>query len=284
MNKKISFLNGQFIDHEKCFVHIEDRGFQFADGIYEVVLFEQNKLIDFNPHIERLFRSLNEVNINHNFSKEYLEKIMLELFTLNKMEEGTCYLQITRGSANARIQNCPNNLQPTIFATIAERKKISQTDFEKGFSVITHEDIRWLRCDIKSIALLASTLINQKAKDAGFDDAIFIRNQIITEATFANVFIVDQENNLITKIADNQILCGITRNRIISLAKENKISVIEKNFSLAEMLKAKEVFLTSSSLIVRPVVKINEDQINQGKVGDLSRKILELYQNFVRNY
>ncbi len=280
---RISYLNGEFLPHEKCFIHIEDRGFQFADAVYEVTLFKNGKLIDGDAHLERLFRSLREIKIEHNFSKDQLIKIQLELFSLNKMAEGSCYLQVTRGIAN-RVPTCPKGLTPTIVATVALGKKLSAEEFEKGVSIMLHEDIRWKRCDIKTVGLLASTLVNQKAKDSGFDDAIFVRDGVITEATFANAFIVDENETLITKPADNLILCGITRNRLIEIAKKKGLKIIEKNFGVAELMSAKEVFLTSSNLILRPVTKIDGKIIGenfyQGRSGKVAEMLSEEYKNF----
>lgn len=277
---RISYLNGQFIPHDQAFIHIEDRGFQFADGVYEVTLFKNGKFIDGDAHLERLFRSLREVKIEHNFSKTELIKLQLELFARNKMEEGTCYLNITRGQTN-RIPYCPKNLTPTISATVSPQKKVSDEEFEQGFTVMVHEDIRWLRCDIKTVSLLASTLMNQKAKDAGFNDVIFVRDGVVTEASFANAFIVDANGTLITKDADNLILCGVTRNRLIELAKKNGIKVEERKFDFDELMKASEVFLTSSSLILRPVVKVNEKIIGDGKAGKVARILSDAYKKFM---
>lgn len=279
---RISYLNGQFLPHENCLVHIEDRGFQFADGIYEVTLFKNGRLIDGNAHLARLFRNLNEINIAHHFSKEELTKMQLKLFALNQMSEGICYLQITRGCTN-RIPQCPKGLTPTINATVSLGKKISAEEFSQGFSVMTHQDIRWHRCDIKTVGLLASSLMNQKAKDSGFDDVIFIRDGVITEASFANAFIVNQEGILITKDADQLILCGITRNRLIDLAKKNGLQVEERKFGIDELMKAKEVFLTSSSLILRPVVRIDNQLVSDGKVGKVAQLLSEAYKNFIMN-
>jgi D-alanine transaminase len=279
---RISYLNGEFLPHENCLVHIEDRGFQFADGVYEVTLFENNKLIDGDAHIERLFRSLREMKIEHNFTKEEIYNIQIELFKKNQIDNATCYLQITRGFAN-RIPFFPKDIKPTISATVSVRKNVSDIEFEKGIKVITHEDIRWKRCDIKSVALFASSFVNQKAKDQGFDDAIFIRDGFITEATFANLFIVDKDDNLITKAASNQILQGITRNRIIQIAKENNINFIEKNFAIDELMRAKEIFLTSSSLIVRAVIVVDDKIINDGKVGQIASLMRKKYQEFILN-
>ena len=188
---RISYLNGEFLPHENCFVHIEDRGFQFADGAYEVTLFENGNLVDGDLHLQRLMRSLGELNIEHNFTLEELKKTQLELFSKNNFATSAfCYLQITRGVAN-RIPWCPKGLKNTIIATVSAKKIISPEEFAKGYTAMTHDDIRWHRCDIKTVNLLASTLVNQKAKDAGFDDAIFVRDGIVTEATYANVFIVE---------------------------------------------------------------------------------------------
>ncbi len=277
---RISYLNGQFLAHENCMVHIEDRGFQFADGVYEVTLFKNGRLIDGEPHIDRLFRSLREMKIEHNFKKEDLLKLQIELFAKNNMNEGTCYIQITRGATN-RVPFVPKNLTPTISATVSLGKKMTAEEFEKGVSIMTHEDIRWKRCDIKSVALFASSFLNQKAKDLGFDDAIFVRDGFVTEGSFANAFIVDANDTLITKAPDNLILCGITRNRMIGIAKEKGIKVEERNFDVAEMLAAKEVFLTSSSLILRPVTKIDGKQIGSGKAGKISEILAEEYKKFI---
>lgn len=281
MTNRISFLNGQFIEHDKAFIHIEDRGFQFADGVYEVILFSQGNLIDGVPHLQRLFRSLTEVKIKHNFSQEQLTKIISELFAKNNLNDGSLYMQITRGATN-RIPWCPQGLEPTIVMTVSPAKKVSDEDFEAGLNLMTHEDIRWHRCDIKTVGLLASSLINQKAKDLGFNDAIFVRNNIVTEGTFSNLFLVDQDNNLVTKDADNFILCGITRNRILDLAQKNGIKVIEKSFGVDELLQAKEVFLSSSTLLIRPATKIDGKIIGSGKAGPIATKLSQLYKDFIK--
>lgn len=283
---RISYLNEKFLPHEKCFVHIEDRGFQFADGAYEVTLFENNKLIDGEFHAKRLMRSLSELNINHSFTIEQILEIQLELFKKNNFQDkATCYLQITRG-VNNRVPYCPKNLEPTICATVSPRKTVSEDEFKNGFRIMTHDDIRWHRCDIKTVNLLASTLVNQKAKDSGFDDAIFVRNNVLTEATYANVFMVDDNDNLITHPANNNILAGITRNRLIVIAKENNLSVIEKTFNVDEVLNAKEVFLTSSSLLIRPVKSINNILINYIEGGEnfrIAKLLIKKYNEFISN-
>lgn len=283
-NQRISYLNGKYLPHENCLIHIEDRAFQFADAAYEVVLFENNKLIDGQNHLKRMMRSLGELNIKHSFSIDSLIEIILELFRRNKLNSGFCYLQISRGVAN-RQPNLPVNIQPSINATVSEKKIFSSEEFAKGIALMTTDDIRWHRCDIKTVNLLASTLTNQKAKDQGFDDAIFVRNGVVTEATYANVFIVDKNNNLITHPADNHILCGITRNRIINIAQENKINVIEKKFGVDEMYDASEVFLTSSTLKIRPVRQVDQKIFfnNNHNNSITTKTISDKYQEFIDN-
>ncbi len=284
MMKKISYLNQQFLEHQNCLVHIEDRGFQFADGAYEVILYQNNQLIDGENHLIRLMRSLKELNISHNFTITQLVLIQHQLFAKNNLDNGICYVQITRGSAPARVANCISGLDPTIVATVSEIKSLSESQFNNGFKVITSPDIRWLRCDIKTINLLASTLTNQKAKDLGYDDAIFMRNNIITEATFANVFIVNQQNQIITHPANNFILCGITRNRLINIAKSQGFVVLEETFNYQQLLLAKEVFLTSSSLLIRPVYQIDNILFNQDKNFTIAKLLKEKYTNFINSH
>lgn len=279
---RISFVNGEYLPHEKCFVHIEDRGFQFADGAYEVTLFENGKLIDGDLHIERFFRSLREMKIEHNFSADFLRDMQLQLFAKNNLDFATCYMQITRGFAN-RVPYLPKDMQATISATASPGKKMPAEDFERGFSFMTHDDIRWKRCDIKSVALFAASMINQEAKNQGFDDAIFLRDGVVTEGSFANLFMV-KNNVLITHPADNFILCGITRNRFIKLAGVHGIKCEERKFTLDELLNADEVFLTSSSLILRPAREINGKMIGEnGKNRQMATLLNKLYGEFLKS-
>lgn len=277
---RISFLNNNFINHDQAFIHIEDRGFQFADSVYEVILFKNNKFIDSKPHLDRLFQSLYKININHNFLQDEIEKNAIELINRNNIEYGSVYIQISRGVSN-RFPGLVSGINPTFVMTVSNAKIFSEEDFAKGLSLMTVEDIRWGCVDIKSTSLLASSLMNQKAKDLHFDDALFVRDKIITEATYSNFFMVDNENNLITKKADNRILNGITRQRIIDLALKNNIQVLEKDFTVDEVFQAKEAFLSSSTLMIRPVIKIDKKEIGLGKVGEITRKIDKLYKNFI---
>jgi D-alanine transaminase len=275
----IIYLNGEFKKYEEALIHIEDRGMEFADGVYEVILLNKNKLIDAKPHIQRLFRSLNELEIKIDLTYEKIKEIILDLFDKNNQQTGSVYLQITRGFSE-RTQLIPKNNTATFFAKTSPLLS-DITQISKPISVITTEDIRWKRCDIKSTALIAGSMAKQKAADLGCDDAIFIKDSMVTEASFANVFMVDNDNNLITRFTDNNILNGITRQRIIDLAQKNNIKLIEKSISYTELLNAKEVFITSSTLLVRPVTKIDERIIYDGKIGDITSKISKIYYDFI---
>ncbi len=286
-NSRVSFINNEFLPHQNCMIHIEDRGFQFADGAYEVILFKNNKLIDGEAHFSRFDRTLSALNIIHNFTHQFLSDVCLKLFEYNNLKEGTVYLQITRG-CTPRFPSIPKNIKPTIIATVIPLKATNEAEFDNGYTAIIEPDIRWHRCNLKTTSLIASSLANQKAKDMGFDDAIMFREGLdITEASYANVFIVDDNGNLITRQADNMILCGITRNRIIELAKANNIKVQEHLFKIDTLLKAKEIFLTSSSLIIRPIVKVNYQnnnyQIADGKVGAIAKSLRQYYRDFVNS-
>lgn len=278
---KICFLNGQFIDRSKASINIEDRAFQFADSVYEVILFKNGKLIDIVPHLDRLFDGLLQLNIKHHFLQDEIIANILELFRRNKMDEGFLYLQVSRGVAK-RAQGLPQNIEPNFSMTVDGHKKFSDEDFAKGIKIMSADDIRWSFVNIKTTALLPASLTKQKACDAGFDDALFVRNGVVTEATFANFFFVDQDGVLVTKKLDNFVLAGITRARIIDLAKKNGLHVVERDFSLNEVLQnAKEAFLTSSTLLVRPVVQIDENLIGDGVVGEITKVVKDLYLGFV---
>lgn len=280
--KRISFLNGNFINHAEAYIHIEDRGMQFADGVYEVILFYKSQLIDNEWHLERLFRSLNEMDITLPYTYEELSNIMMNLCQQNNLENASVYIQVTRGVTN-RNQLIPEGINPTLIMTVSPLTITTPDELINGYSAITLEDIRWQRCDIKSISLIASSLSKQKAVDLGYSEAIFVRNNTVTECSFSNLFMVDNNDNLVTKNLDNHVLAGITRKRVIKLAKAAGITVIEKPFTPDELIAAKEVFATSTTLLIRPLTKINETIIGTGKCGSITTKLIESYQQFLNN-
>ena len=274
---KISFLNGKFKPYDQCLVHVEDRGLQFADAVYEVILLHEKKLIDDEKHLQRLFFSLGELGIKIEYNIDNIKKIICQICDLNEVENGAIYLQVSRGHSGPRDQNIPAQYQASFFIKISPLiKNNKEIHFLKTF-----DDLRWGRCDIKSTALIYSSICRTKAIEDGFDDALFIKNNFITECSFSNIFFINAENELVTRSVDREVLNGITRRRIIDLAQKSNIKVVEKKFSLAEIFQAKEVFVTSSTLKIRPIGKINDIIIGGGKVGILTRKIQNLYQEFI---
>ena len=279
---RISFLNGDFIAHEQAYIHIEDRGMQFADGIYEVILFHQGKLIDGDWHLERLFDSLHEIQLAISYNQQQLTDLIQQLFKQNNLASGSLYLQITRG-VNPRNQLLPTNYTPTIIATVSPLKELSAPETVSGIKVMTTPDMRWSHCNIKSIGLLASAMARQQAADLGYADAILIRDNYVSECTFANVFIVDQSDRLLTRAPDNFILNGITRRRIIQLARDAGMVVSETKFTPTELINAKEVFSSSTTLLISPIVAIDGRAIADGLPGKLTKKLSILYQAFLNS-
>tara|TARA_A100001015_G_scaffold258000_1_gene300930 strand:- start:233 stop:1084 length:852 start_codon:yes stop_codon:yes gene_type:complete len=278
---QICFLNNQFLNRDQASVSIEDRGFQLADGVYEVILFKNSTLIDAKLHLNRFFSGLSDLNIEHNFLQDEIIANILELFAHNKMSEGFVYLQMTRGAAK-RFQGLSKNIAPTLMMTVDHHKQFSDEDFERGVKIMSAPDIRWHRVNIKTVMLLPSALTKQKAMDLGYNDALYVRDNIVTEGTYANFFFVNGDGNLVTKKADNLILGGITRIRIIDLARKNGIEVFEEDFTLQQVTDhARECFLSSSTLLVRPVVQIDDKIIGAGVTGAVTRKIRDLYRSFI---
>lgn len=278
---QICFLNNQFLNRDQASVSIEDRGFQLADGVYEVILFKNSTLVDAKLHLNRFFSGLSDLNIEHNFLQDEIIANILELFARNKMSEGFVYLQMTRGAAK-RFQGLSTNIKPTLMMTVDHHKQFSDQDFERGVKIMSAPDIRWHRVSIKTVMLLPSALTKQKAMDLGYNDALFVRDDIVTEGTYANFFFVNGDGNLVTKKADNLILGGVTRVRIIDLARKNGIEVFEENFTLQQVIDhARECFLTSSTLLVRPVVQIDNKIIGAGVTGAVTRKIRDLYRSYI---
>lgn len=282
MTQKTVFLNDQYVPYDQALVHIEDRGFQLGDGIYEVVLFENGKFIDFYQHIDRLFRSAWAISLKIDKRPEEFHEIALKLFKENNLNSGWFYLQVTRGTCPRR-PDFPFECKITINALANPLKTFDPTSYENGIKAITHDDIRWSRCDIKSICLLAQNMIRSRATADGADEAILIRDGFVTEGSYSNIFIVNKKDQLVTRMADNFILKGITRDRILILARENGIEVIEGEIKKEDLFKAKEVFATSSTLKIRPISEIDGQKIGNGKIGEISKNLLHIYNNFVNS-
>lgn len=273
--KGIIFTNNGFVHASTVHYPYEERGLQFGDGIYEVVRVYQGKCYLLEEHIDRLFRSANAISLVLPFSKTELMKHFTTLLHLNSFtDDGIIYVQITRGSAK-RNHIFPK-VEPNFYAYIDHYPR--PVDFiSHGISVITYPDIRWQYCYIKSLNLLPNVLAKQEATEQQCFDAIFHRDEIITESSAANVFIV-KDQSLYTHPATEQILHGCVRNRVVTLARNAQINVIETTFTRKDLLDADEVFLTSSGIEVMPVVQIDGKTVGSGTPGAVSKKLQKLYE------
>jgi D-alanine transaminase len=273
---EIGFVNGEFVPLDRAFVHVEDRGFQFADAVYEVVRTYGGRPAFVEAHLERLFRSLEAIRLQHKFKAEQLAALIEEAVQRANFPEAIVYLQISRGRA-PRHRGFPVNTDPTLVVTVRELLPWTRLR-ETGVSVITVLDNRWSHCEIKSVALLANVLAYQTARDAGAHDAIFIgEKDSVYEATAGNVFLVTG-GRLITPMKEPKILSGVTRDHILGAARALGIGCEERPVQKAELYSADEIFLTSTTAETLPVVAVDGKRIAAGKPGVLTA---DVYQAFL---
>ncbi|WP_020696002.1 D-amino-acid transaminase [Reyranella massiliensis] len=277
---RYAYVNGRYVDHREASVHIEDRGYQLADGVYEVVGVRGGKLIDEGPHIDRLDRSLRELRIGWPVSRNTLGFIIRELMRRNRLHDGLVYMQVTRGVARRDHAFPTTPVKPALVLTTKNTKHIV-ADTGPGVAVKSQPDIRWGRCDIKTVALLPNVLAKQAARESGAYEAWLVDGKgCVTEGASTNAWIVTGEGELVTRQTDNGILAGITRHTLRSICDSLQLKLVERPFTLAEAKKAKEAFITSATSFVTPVVKIDGDPVGDGKVGDMARRLREEYVRF----
>lgn len=277
---RYAYVNGRYVDHREASVHIEDRGYQLADGVYEVVGVRDGRLIDEAPHIDRLDRSLRELRIDWPVSRPALSFIMRELMRRNRLRDGLIYMQVTRGVARRDHAFPTVPVKPALVLTTKNSKR-AEADPGAGIAVKSQPDIRWERCDIKTVALLPNVLAKQAARESGAYEAWLIdADGSVTEGASTNAWIVTKDGELVTRQTDNGILAGITRHTLKSLCNALQLKFVERPFSLAEAKKAQEAFITSATSFVTPVVKIDGDTVGDGKVGPMARRLREEYVRF----
>ena len=277
---RISYVNGAYLPHHEAAVHIEDRGYQFSDGIYEYVAFYNRTLVDAELHFRRLERSLNELQITLPMSLNAMAIVVRELIERNGRADGGLYVQITRGVAK-RDHAFPKHTLPSLVMTICPAKLPSEQQVKDGVKVITQPDIRWGRRDIKSISLLANILAKQKATEKQAREAWLVDGDIVTEGSASNSYIVTQSGELVTHPANEFILGGITRDVVLKLARKDGITVHERIYTLSEIAQAAEAFITSTSANVLPVVKVDNIVIGNGKPGKITRRLNDLYTDHI---
>ena len=277
---RIVYVNGEYLDETEAKVSVFDRGFLFADAVYEVTSVVNGKLIDNKRHLNRLNRSLSELGIVAPETDEAIEAVQIALLEKNQLDQGLVYLQISRGEAD-RDFSFPENTTASLVAFTQIKDLVANPQAEKGIAVITTPEIRWQRRDIKTVALLASSMAKMSAKKAGADDAWFVENGSVTEGCSSNAFIIKKEGTLVTRHLGNEILAGITREAVLSLAESENLTIEERRFSVEEAKKANEAFLTSSSTFVIPVTSLDGEKIGDGNPGPMTKKLRQLYVDIV---
>jgi D-alanine transaminase len=277
---RIAYVNGRYVPHAEAQVHVEDRGYQFADGVYEVAAVVGGKLIDEDPHLDRLDRSLRELRIAAPVGRPALKVIMREIVRRNRLKTGLVYLQVTRGVAR-RDHPFPKSATPALVVTAKRLSMPGSKAVEDGVRVITIPDIRWERCDIKSVALLPNVLGKQQAREAGAFEAWQVRDGFVTEGTSTNAWIVTPDGELLTREAGNEILNGITRLTILKLAKRRGLRFVERKFTVEEAHRAREAFISSATSFVTPVTQIDDRVIGNGKAGSFTLGLRDAYSEYM---
>ncbi len=276
---RVAYVNGRYVPHARACVHVEDRGYQFADGVYEVCEVLDGHLVDERRHMNRLERSLKELRIREPMSRSALAHVLRETVRRNRVRDGMVYLQVTRGVARRDHLFPKDDVAPAVVVTARsiDRRK-GRKAAEEGIAVVTVPDNRWERVDIKSVSLLPNVLARQAAEEAGAAEAWFVDHDgNVTEGSSTNAWIVDMEGRLITRPAEHGILRGITRTVVVDLARREGLELVERAFTVEEAKRAREAFVTSATKLVMPVVRIDDSAIGNGKPGSIAGRLRELF-------
>lgn len=278
MDNGIVYLNGEYLPLADAKVSVLDRGFVFGDGVYEVIPVYHKQPFRLQQHLRRLQDSLNGVRITNPHTDTQWQTIFDSIIAKNGSEHQSIYLQVTRGVAK-RDHFFPKDVRPTAFVMSTPLPAPDSAAFARGVAVITLDDIRWQYCNIKAITLLPNVLMRQQAADRNAYEALLIRDGHVTEGAASNVFIA-KNSRIKTPPKSNQLLPGVTRDLVVELAAANNLPCEETNFSEQELLTADEVWLTSSTREILPVVKINDTQIGNGKAGPIASRLYKIYQHY----
>ncbi len=269
-------MNGEFLAKKEASISVFDRGFLFSDAVYEVTAVIGGKLVDWHEHFERLIRSLDHLNIFNDLQEADFHQIQKKLIKENKLEEGFCYVQVTRGVTERDFNFAKKSLLPTVIIFTQEKSILNNPASKLGIKVITVSDDRWRRRDIKTTQLLAQSLAKTHAFQKGVDDSLLIQDGFINEGSSSNVFMIKNER-IVTPSLSNAILGGITRSSVVKFCQLNNIKIEEQKINIDDLMNAQEVFLTSSTGFVLPVIEIDGRQVGKGLVGDMVKKIQRIY-------
>jgi D-alanine transaminase len=279
-----AYVNGRYVPHNEAAVHIEDRGYQFADGVYEVVPVFNRILVDEDLHLDRLDRSLGELRIARPMTRPALKLVSREMIRRNGLTNGFLYMQVTRGVAPRDHKFPKASTRPALVMTTRQVKPHSEQLLNEGLKVITVPDQRWDRCDIKSVSLLPNILGKQAAVEAGAYEAWQVDAEgRVTEGTSTNAWIVTADNKVVTRDATHSILNGITRITLLELIRKEGYELEERAFSVDEARAAREAFITSSTSFVLPVTQLDGKPIGNGHPGILTGKLRQHYMGYMNS-
>jgi len=279
---RVAYVDGAYVAHKAAGVHIEDRAYQFADGVYEVCEVVNHRIVEQTRHFERLARSLRELQIRAPMSDRALSHIISETVRRNRVRDGLVYLQVSRGVAPRDHVFPGADTAPVLVVTARSTSSAkAAVTAARGVKVITVPDNRWERVDIKSVSLLPNVLARQRAAEQGAKEAWFVdADGMVTEGAATNAWIVDSEGTLITRPAEHGILRGVTRTVVVDLARKEGIDLEERSFSVEEAKGAREAFITASTTIVMPVVQIDDKVIGNGSVGSIAEKLRAIFHKY----
>ncbi len=276
---RISYVNGRYLPHQSASVHIEDRGYQFADGVYEVCEVARGFIVDMTRHLDRLERSLRELKLAWPVRRAVLEQVMAEIVRRNRVRNGKVYVQVTRGVA-PRDHVFPKAGTPSslVVSAKAADPAAGERRAEKGIAVVTVPENRWERVDIKTVGLLPNVLARQSAKEQGAEEAWFVDpDGMVTEGAATNAWIVSKEGKIVTRPADHGILRGVTRATVLDVAAKLGLGVEERGFTVAEAKEAREAFITAATTLVMPVVTLDGHTIANGHPGSVALSLREAF-------
>lgn len=280
---RIVYVNGRYLNEEAATISIFDRGFLFSDAVYEVTAVINGRLFESDGHLARLQRSCAELNLTLPLSLDEIVTIEQELIEKNNLIEGGLYLQLSRGNSGDReFDFPPASVTPTLVLFTQARAVLSTPIAEHGIKIITVPDIRWQRRNIKVVSLLAACLAKQQAHEAGADDAFLVEAGYITEGSSSNAYIVDKNGVIITRALSSHILPGITRKALLQLSQQYAIQVEERAFSVAELKSAQEVFLSSATSFITPVIAVDGVSVGSGRPGPVTQCLRRLYVDLAK--
>ncbi|WP_428687787.1 D-amino-acid transaminase [Roseibium sp.] len=276
---RIAYVNGQYVRHAEAAVHVEDRGYQFADGVYEVCEVWQGNIVDVPRHLDRLDRSLRELRIDWPMARAAVEFVLHQVVRRNRVRNGLVYIQVTRGVAKRDHFFPPEDVAPSIVVTSrSSNPEAAKALAEQGIAVVSFPENRWPRVDIKTVALLPNVLAKQNAKENGGKEAWYVDSDgFVTEGGSTNAWIVTRDGTVVTRPADSGILRGITRAAVLELIQSEGLTFEERPFSLSEAFEAKEAFVTAATSVVMPVTKVDGKIIGNGHPGTVATRLRELF-------